>query len=134
MEDASMKRIVIILFLMLPVAAIAQNQGMNGVDMGKMMQLMQEMQQCMAKVDQAELETLEQQSEKFGEEIEALCENGKRKKAQKKAIAYGKKVMKNPALVQMRKCGEITKGLMPDDSMSSFDDDFDFSNHHVCDE
>ena len=128
------KSIVIILFLMFPVAATAQNQGMNGADMGKMMQLMQEMQQCMAKVDQAELEALEKQSEKLGEELEALCKNGKRKKAQKKAVAYGKKVMKNPALVQMRKCGEITKGLIPDDSMSSFDDEFDFSNRHVCDE
>ncbi len=128
-----MKIIVTILFLMFPVIATAQNQAMNGGDMGQMMQLIQEMQQCMAKVDQAELEALEKQSEEMGAELEALCNNGKRKKAQKKAVAYGKKLMKNPALVQMKKCGELTKGFLPEDA-PSFDDDFDFSDRHVCDE
>ena len=77
------------------------------------------------------LDKFEKESEKIGAEIEALCENGERKKAQKKAVAYGKKVIKNPALAQMRKCGEITKGMMPKNSMSSFEKEFDFSNRHV---
>ena len=129
-----MKTITIILFLIFPVVATAQDQAMGGGDMGGMMQMMQEMQQCMAKVDQSELETLEQESEKIGNEIETLCQQGKRKKAQKKAIAYGKKVMKNPAMVQMEKCGEITKGLLPESATSSFEEEFDYSDHHVCDE
>jgi hypothetical protein len=129
-----MKTIVTILFLLLPVAASAQNQDMNGVDMGQMMMLMQEMQECMAKVDQAELEALEQRSEEMDAEITALCEQGKRDEAQKKAIAYGKEMMKNPALKQMKECGEITKDLVPEESMSSMEDDFDFSDGHVCDE
>lgn len=129
-----MRIFVTFLCLMFPVAAAAQNPGMNGGDMQKMMQLMQEMQQCMAKVDQGELEKLEEQSEKFTGELDALCKNGEREKAQKEAIAYSKKMMKNPALLQMKKCGEMTKGLVPDNSMGSFDDEFDFANKHVCDE
>ena len=52
----------------------------------------------------------------------------------KKAIAYGKEMMKNPALKQMKECGEITRGLVPEESMPSMEDDFDFSDGHVCDE
>ncbi len=129
-----MKIIAIILFFMFPVAATAQNQTLSGVDMGNMMQLMQEMQQCMAKVDQIELEKFEKESEKINEEIETLCNKGERKKAQKTAVAYGKKVMKNSVVLQMKECGEITKGLLPENSPPSFDEDFDFSDRHVCDE
>ena len=131
-----MKIIVAVLCLLFPVAAVAQNPNMQGVDMGKMMQMMQEMQQCMEKVDQEELRKLEQESEEMEAELKALCEKGKRKKAQNKAIKYSKKMMKNPALVQMKKCGEITKGLVPEGSSpsKSFEDEFDFSNKHVCDE
>lgn len=130
-----MRIFVTILCLLFPVTAAAQNPNMEGVDMGKMMQLMQEMQQCMAKVDQAELRKLEAESEKMSEELKALCEKGKRDKAQKKAIKYSKKMMKNPALVQMQKCGEITKGLIPQGAeQPSLQEEFDFSNKHVCDE
>jgi hypothetical protein len=125
-----MKIFVAILCLMFPVAATAQNQGMN---MGDMQKMMQEMQQCIAKVDKAELEALEQESEKVGKELETLCGKGERKKAQKRALAYSNKIMKSPALVQMKKCGEITKGMMPGNAMPSFEDEFDFSNRHVCD-
>ncbi len=126
-----MKIFVAIFCLMFPVVVTAQNQGMSGGDMQKMMQ---EMQQCMAKVDQAELEAIESESEKIGKELETLCEKGERKKAQEKAIAYSKKIMGNPALAQMKKCTEMTKGLVPLNSMPSFEEELDFSSRHVCDE
>jgi hypothetical protein len=129
-----MKIFVAIFCLMFPVVVTAQNQGMSGGDMQKMMQMMQEMQQCMAKVDQAELEAIESESEKIGKELETLCAKGERKKAQKKAIAYSKKIMENPALAQMKKCTEMTKGLVPENSTPSFEEGLDFSNRHVCDE
>ncbi len=129
-----MKKLVIILCLMFPVTAIAQDQSKEGMDIQNMMQMMQEMQQCMESIDQAELESIGEQSEKFSGELEALCKNGERKKAQKKAIAYSKKIMESPAFVQMKICGEITKGLMPQGAGPSFGDDFDFSKRHVCDE
>ena len=129
-----MKIFVAIFCLMFPVAATAQNQVTSGGDMQKMMQMMQEMQQCMAKVDQAALEAIESESEKIGKELETQCEKGERKKAQEKAIAYSKKIMGNPALAQMKKCTEMTKGLVPLNSMPSFEEELDFSSRHVCDE
>ncbi len=125
-----MKSIVVVLCLLFPVIATAQNQGFN---MGNMQQMMQLMQQCMAKIDQTELETLQQQSEKMSKELDTLCKKGERNKAQKKALAYGKKMMQNPALVQVKKCGEITKGILPENSNPAFDNTFDFSDGNVCD-
>jgi dsDNA-specific endonuclease/ATPase MutS2 len=113
-----------------------QSQGVSEADMQDMMQMMQKMQECMAKVDQSALEGLEKRSEELEAEIKSLCEQGKKKKAQKKAIAFGKEMMDNPALKQMRKCSEITKGLLPEGSapQPSFEDEFDFSNQDICDD
>ena len=55
-------------------------------------------------------------------------------KHQKKAIAYSKEMLKNPSLVQMKECSEMTKGLVPEGESSSLEDEFDFSNRHVCDD
>ena len=126
-----------LLCVLFPVAAAAQNQNpnMQGMDMGKLMQAMEEMQQCMAKVDQEELRKLEAEGEEMERELRKLCEQGNRDKAQKEAIKYSKKMMKNPALVQMKECTEITKGLMPEGSMPE-EEDFGFDpsrDGHVCD-
>ena len=132
-----MKTVITFLFLIFPAVVFAQNQGVNQGDMNKIGQAMQKMMQCMAKIDQAELTALEEKSEQFGQEIEDLCSQGNRSKAQKKAIAYGKEMMNNPALIQMKKCAELNKqyGLpQGEDSRSAMDSDFDFSNHHVCDD
>lgn len=126
--------IMTILCLLLPCAVIAQNQAMTEHDMQNMVKLMQEMQQCMAKVDQAELDRIGQKAEIFGVEIDKLCKAGNRAEAQRKAVAFGKKMMQLPAFLQMQKCAEITEGLPMGDSMGSFADDFDFSGSHVCDD
>lgn len=129
-----MKIIFVCLFLLFPVAASAQTPPANGMDMGKMMQLAQEMQQCMAKINPAAIEAFEKEAKTLENELDTLCKQGKRDMAQKKAITYGKKIMSTPAFKQMQKCGEITKGFMPEATMQdSIEDNFDFSNHHVCD-
>lgn len=129
-----MKRFVVCLFLLIPFTASAQTPPPNGMDMGKLMQLVQEMQLCMAKIDPAEMAAFEEESSKVSDELEALCDQGKRDKAQKKALAYGKKVMKSSAIMQMQKCSEITKGLMPEAGpQESIEESFDFSTVHVCD-
>ena len=128
-----MKIIVSILLLLAPVIASAQNyQKINEADMQQMMQLMQKMQECMAKVDQSELEGLEKRSEEMEGEIQSLCEQGKNKQAQKRAIAFGKEMMNNKALKQMRKCSEITEGLIPEGSAPSWEEEYDFSKKDVC--
>lgn len=130
-----MKKIIVIaLCFLFPVAVAAQNQNpnMQGKDMEK---LMQAMQQCMEKVDQEELRKLEEEGEKFEREIRELCAQGKRDKAQKQAIRYSKMMKKNPTLIQMKECGEIAKGLMPEGSMPEQEEfDFDPSKEHVCDD
>ncbi len=129
-----MKIVIVFLSLIFPATIFAQNQVVNGVDMGNIMQLMQKMQTCMAKVDQTEMKAFEVEAENLEAEIKTLCQEGKRKKAQKKAVAFGKNAMKNPAIKQMVKCGEITKGMLPEGSEPSFEESFDFSDIHVCDE
>ena len=134
-----MKIIITALLLILPVVVSAQTQGVSEADMQKYAQAMQEMMQCMAKVDQAEIAALEEESEQFEQEMESLCSQGKRKEAQEKAIAYSKEIMKNPALKQMTECGEINKkyGIAveeDEDEVSIMDSEFDFSKHHVCDD
>ena len=55
-----MKIIVTILCLIIPAVASAQNQG---PDMQKLGQAMQEMMQCMAQINHAELASLQEKSE-----------------------------------------------------------------------
>jgi len=136
MEETCMKIIGAILFvLLLPFALAAQNPGaMDQADMQQFMQLMQEMQACMEKVDQAELEALEQRSEAMEAEIDALCAQGKRDQAQEKAIAFSKEMADNPAVQQIKKCGEKFVDMMPKEEKSSFMQDFDYTTRHICDE
>jgi protein tyrosine phosphatase (PTP) superfamily phosphohydrolase (DUF442 family) len=129
MEEKLMKSFIIMLFMLFPVVATAQNQN----DMGKMMQALQEMQQCMAQVDQEELRKFEQESEKMEANVRALCAQGKRDQAQNEAIKFGEKMMTNPTLIQMKECGEKAKGLVPEGTIEGRDDAFDPSESHVCD-
>lgn len=126
-----MRTIIVILFLVFPVTIAAQNAQMQSADMQKMMQ---KMQQCMAKVDQAELEKLEQDGKKFETTLKKLCKEGKRNKAQKMAITFSKQTKKNPALVQMKKCAEISKKMIPAGVMPEEEEKFDPSKGHVCDD
>ena len=129
-----MRIVAIMLFLLFPGVAAAQNPNMQDVDMGKMMQAVQEMQQCMVKVDQRELRKLEQETKEMEAEFRALCGQGERDKAQKEAIRFSKKMMMNPTLMQMKECGEITKGFVPEGAMEEQDETFDSSKDHVCDD
>ena len=129
-------RAVTIVLLFLPVAVLAQNyQGMSEEDMQKMMVQAQKMQECMMRVDQEKLREIEQRSQQFDAELNKLCAEGKRDKAQAKAIAYGTELAKDPTVLEMRKCGEMMQGMMP--NMSYIEkyqvDDEDYSSSHVCD-
>ncbi len=124
-----MKKPAVVLLLLLPIVAMAQNyQGMSEADMQNMMQ---EMQACMQNVDQNKLKALEQRSNQFEAEMKSMCASGKRDEAQAKAIAFGMEINNDPTIQAMRKCGEIMKGMMP--MMPIMKQDKDFSKHHVCD-
>jgi len=124
-----MKMPAIVLLLLLPTVAMAQNyQGMSEADMQKMMQ---EMQACMQNVDQNKLKALEQRSNQFEAEMKSMCASGKRDEAQAKAIAFSMEIRNDPTIQALRKCGEIMKGMMP--MMPFMKQDKDFSKHHICD-
>ncbi len=135
-----MKMVMSILILLMPMTAFAQNyQGMNEGDMQAMMQQLQKMKSCMENVDQGQLKMLEQRASQIEAEIKSLCDAGKRDKALKKAISFGKKMTQNPAMEAMKKCGEMMQG-MPKGMMQGMmqempviDQDYNDSSVHVCD-
>lgn len=139
-----MKTPVMIVLLLTPVIVFAQNyQGMNAGDMQKMMQQMQKMTSCIQNIDQQQIKTLEQSSRLLQAEVKTLCDSGNREEAQAKAISFGKKIVKHPTMLAMRKCGEMMKEVMkgkmkemmkamvPESALLK--EQKDFSKFHVCD-
>ncbi len=109
-----MKKTTVLIFLLFPALAIAQNyQGMSEQDMQNMMQNMQGMQACMQGIDQSRMKSLEQRANTIQAEIESLCASGKRDAAQKKGMAFAQEMSSNPDVQAMRKCGENMRGMMP---------------------
>ncbi len=128
-----MRLVIISMLLFLPSLSFGLDyQNMNSADMQEMMQQMQKVQQCMESIDQQQLQSLQNQSEEFKAEIDDLCAQGDRSEAQKKALSFSKKISKNPAMKQMRKCGEMAKDALP--NMPQIAGQEDYSNSHVCDQ
>ena len=127
-----MKTAAILVVLLLPVTALAQTpQTMN---QGNMQNMMQKVQECMASVDQDKLQDLQVKSEKMSKDIERLCSQGERDKAQKMAISYGRKMASDPTLKQMQKCGEMAQGALPMMGNVKTYDEKEYASKHVCDE
>lgn len=130
-----MKTYIILFVLLIPAALIAGNPvGMNQGNMQNMMQVMQQVQQCMEKIDQSKLNELQARSEKLKQEVDTLCAQGKRDKAQEKALVFGKEIASDPAIQQMSKCGELAQGALPMMSNINTYDEKEYANKHVCDE
>jgi hypothetical protein len=90
-----MKIAPVVLLLLMSTAAIAEcYPGMTEADMQKL----QGMQSCMNNVDQEQLKALEKRQSQFDTEVKALCDSGKRDKAQKKAMLFEKEITKNPTI------------------------------------
>ena len=119
---------------LLTSTALAQQPpaGMSQADMQRMMQGMQAMQQCMAKVDTAKMERLGQEGEKVQAEVESLCKAGKRDAAQARAMEFGMRVAKDPDMQAMQECSKPMQGMMPQQMMPYTDIEQD-KNRHVCD-
>jgi hypothetical protein len=131
-----MKIFAVVLLLLSPAVIQAQNyQNMSEQDMQEMMQQAQKMQECMMNIDQEKLRGIEQRSKQFDAELKALCAEGKRDEAQAKAISYGMEMAKDPTLLEMRKCGEMYQGMVPNmPYMGQYqEEDEERSSHQVCD-
>ena len=132
-----MKISAIILALLMPMVAVAQNdQNMSEEDMQKMMQQMQKMQSCLEKIDQAELDAIDQRSTQMRTKVESLCAKGKRDEAQETAMSFAKEMANDPTIQSAKKCtemvsSEMMKGMMPKFPMMDLQKDL--SSRHVCD-
>jgi hypothetical protein len=131
-----MKTFAITLLLSIPLTVLAQNpMGMSEADMQDMMQQMQKAQACMEKIDQSELQSLEQKAKQYEAEMKSLCAGGERDKAQEKALTYAKDIMNHSAVKEARRCGEMMQGMMKGmmQEMSVMEQDRDYTKMHVCD-
>lgn len=99
-----------------------ENTQFNQSDTQTMMQKMQEMQICMSKIDFNELSSMKKEALRVKMDIKERCALGKRNQAEKEAKLLYEKVMKLPAIIQMKAC---TQGIIPD---------FDLKQRiHICD-
>ena len=96
-----------------------------------MMEQAQKMQECMGKVDPSVMETMQREGQAMASRVDALCAAGKRDEAQDEAIAYGKKLNASSEFKQVRKCGEMMRGAMPQTTMPTPEDLA--KGLHVCD-
>lgn len=131
-----MKITISVLLVLLPLTASAFDfQNMDQAGMQAMMQNMQKMQNCMANIDQNELEKLQARSEEFATSIKSLCKQGKRAEAQEKAMAYSKQFVNDKTMKAMQKCTDMAKDMMPvDTSMMFSEEEIEKGNAgHVCD-
>lgn len=127
-----MKILPMILLMLSPIISFAQNPpDTNQGDMNNMMQQMQNMQSCMAKIDQKKVQGLEKKSNQFMAEVNSLCASGNREEAQEKAVSFAKEMQNNAIMKTMKKCSDMMKGMMPEmPSLNRFVGD---PNQHICD-
>jgi len=123
-----MKTILTALVLSSSLLFSQEMPAMNGQNMELMMKEMQSMQACMAKIDFNSLAGLQEKAFSVQKEIEKMCKQGQRDKAQSTAISFSNEVMSFPAVVQLKKC---SKGTSMESMMQVSKQDFE--KHHVCD-
>ncbi len=123
-----MKKIFSSLLLSSLILIAQEMPQMKGQNMEKMMQEMQKMQTCMAKINFNSLATLQEEAERVQKNIDEMCKQGKRNKAQTTAIDFSHKVMNYHAVVQLKQCskGTAMEGMMQISEQN-------FKEHHVCD-
>ncbi len=117
---------------LLLIPFIASAQPMDDERMEQMMNNMQAMQECMAGIDEAEMQAFQQKAEAMDAEVKILCAEGKRDAAMKRAMAFGKEAAASDLMRQMQKCGQDMKHMMPQTAQSH--EDAGGKPRHVCDQ
>lgn len=130
-----MKRLMCFMMLLTPMFANAGNfPGGSPQDMQAMMQKAQQMQACMQKIDRVKMQAFQQRAQQLGTDIKALCAAGKRSEAVTKAMVFSREMAEDSSMQEMKKCGEMMKGFMPD--LTNIAETYvnDDSKGHLCDE
>ena len=112
------------------ISPIAQ-QRFDEAQMRQMMEQGQKMQECMQSIDPSVMETMQREGQAFASKIDALCAAGKRDEAQDQAMAYGKEIAASSEFKQVRKCGEMMRGVSME-SQVPMPEDLE-KGLHVCD-
>ncbi|MFU8789648.1 MAG: hypothetical protein ACNA7G_11510 [Methylobacter sp.] len=128
-----MKRTALFFILLLPISAIAGG-GINQEQIQKMMQQALGLQACMQNIDQTEMQAYEQRARQMEAETKALCANGKRDEAVKKAMSFGKEASNSKAMQELMKCGEGMKDMLPKVVTAGQDNGAGKKPRHLCDE
>ena len=106
---------VFVVFTVVSMPLLAQNpQGMSEEQMQQMMQGMQGMADCFKKIDTSKLQAIAEEGKVVEKEIKQLCTDGKRDEAQQRAMTFGFKYVNSPEFEQIKECGTMAKGMMPD--------------------
>lgn len=129
-----MKKLFLLIALLplMPALSIAQQPtGMSQEQMMQMMQNAQRMQECMSRVNQQALMEIGQRAKGMESEVKALCQAGKRRQAEKTAIAFGLEISNDENVKMARECGEMMRGSMPDMKYPTSEEDF--KDRNICD-
>jgi hypothetical protein len=140
----NMKKLALLLVLV-PSWLLAQNtlpfdpsEMPSGADMQGMMLQMQEMQVCMASIDQAELERFQQQAQAMSDEIDALCNSGDGEEALTKALAFSQQMRDEPVMQQLMDCASgannILSQWMPTFSTPEIEASVAAGDYDICSE
>ena len=125
--DQIMKKLILTLVL-IPLSISAQQYpDMNigsQAEMKKMIATMQKMQACIQKIDNKEIEILKNRGKIFENEIQALCNKGKREQAQQKTKETFNTMMNDPIAIKLKKCTDIMQDISSEINIEDF---------HVCD-
>ena len=126
-----MKNILIAFALLMAAPLCAQDfSNMDQAQIEGFMKQAQAMQVCMANIDQQELETLRVEGEKFAAEIQSLCKAGKRDEAQATAITYGKQMVDEPVMQELKECAGMASMMIPQTMWAELENDD--TQAHVC--
>lgn len=132
-------------FLAAGAAVAQQPQGMPSDEMMRKLQdpeamqrvvaQMQEVQKCMERIDQKDLDALKARAEAASKEIEALCKAGEKDRALARAMELGEEMRSDATVKQVRECtrdmGEMIQG-MPMGSVPGVTDDAEPTASDVC--
>lgn len=126
-----MKRLSVLGLMAFAFTSIAEPQ-MQGMDPAQLQKLMTDMQGCLQKINMEDMEKLKVRGQAMEQEIKSLCKAGKRDEAMSKTMAFSKEMMNEPGLVQMKKCSDQARSVMP--NMKEFDkfSADKFKDTHVC--
>jgi len=123
-----MKKYLILLVSLVSLSFAQNNQIPSQADMQKMMQQMQEVQTCMAKLDNNQMLSIQKEAMAIQKKLEQMCASGKRDKAQEIAKEYANKMSNHPYMIQVKKCTKSFETNMENDK-----EDTNYEKVHVCD-